>query len=105
MSAPPYRGLIAETQHDETLARALTDQLIESRAAQVRDRLRLAQEQGQIAADADPQLILELLYGPVYYRMLLHLGPHAPERVRALIDHVLTSFAPSPTGKPARSAP
>ena len=91
-----YRGLIAETQHDRALAQQLVEQLIEPRAAQVLDRLRLAQEQNEIAPDADPQLILELLYGPVYYRMLLHLGPHPPEHIRRLIDHVITSFAPAP---------
>jgi AcrR family transcriptional regulator len=71
---------------------ALTE-LAEAGAPQPADGLIADDIRAQMAPDAD-QLILELLYGPVYYRMLLHLGPHSPESTRRLIDHVITSFAP-----------
>ncbi|MFB9531814.1 TetR/AcrR family transcriptional regulator [Nonomuraea roseola] len=87
-----YLGLIAETQHDEALARDLVEQLIKPRVAVATDRLRSAQRQGQLSAEADLELIVELLYGPIYYRRLLHLGPHADDRLHALIDHVLSQW-------------
>jgi AcrR family transcriptional regulator len=84
-----YRGLIAETQHDEQLARDLTEQLIRPRIAAAKERLRAAQRQGQLSAEADLDLFVELLYGPIYYRRLLHLGPHSRDRLNLLIDHIL----------------
>ncbi|HEX4813080.1 MAG TPA: TetR/AcrR family transcriptional regulator [Nonomuraea sp.] len=84
-----YTGLIAETQHDKELAQALIDGLIGPRVEIVVNRLRLAQRRGELRADVDTELIVELLYGPIYYRMLLHQGLQTPERIHKLIDHVI----------------
>ncbi|MFE3452528.1 TetR/AcrR family transcriptional regulator [Nonomuraea sp. NPDC059194] len=89
LTGSAYTGLIAESQHDEELAKALAKQLVKPRVSAATERLRQAQQQGQLPADADLQLIIELLYGPIYYRRLLHLGAHSAERIHALVDHVL----------------
>ncbi|GGY51730.1 TetR/AcrR family transcriptional regulator [Streptomyces omiyaensis] len=100
--ASVYAGIIAETQHDPALARELRAQLLDPRVAAARDRLRLARDHGQLAPDADVEMVVDLLYGPLYYRLLLHLGPYPPARLRAHVAHVLGSFAPAP---PASAAP
>ncbi|MEV4179371.1 TetR/AcrR family transcriptional regulator [Nonomuraea sp. NPDC049709] len=84
-----YTGLIAEAQHDGKLMDAMLDQLIRPRVDLVIGRLRQAQERGELRDDADPQLITELLYGPIYYRMLLHLGLQSADRIQSLIDYVI----------------
>lgn len=88
----PHR-LIAESQHDAGLAAALTEQLVGPRVAVAKQRLARAQQQGQLPVDADLQLIVELLYGPVYYRHLLHLGPYSRDRLRELVDRVLDRWS------------
>ncbi|GAA2211591.1 TetR/AcrR family transcriptional regulator [Nonomuraea monospora] len=88
-------GLIADTQHDPDLARSLNDDLIRPRADEARARLTKAKTDGQIDPDADLDLALELLYGPVYYRLLLHQGDlHTRAELGKLIDHVLSALAP-----------
>ena len=59
-----YTGLIAESQHDEQLANALADRFIRPRNEVTLARLRTAQEQHQLASDADLPLLVERLYGP-----------------------------------------
>ncbi|MFC5827660.1 TetR/AcrR family transcriptional regulator [Nonomuraea insulae] len=88
-------GLIADTQHAPDLARDLDQMLIQPRAEQARTRLAKARTDGGIRADADLDLSLELLYGPVYYRLLLHQGDlHSSAEIRELVDHVLRALAP-----------
>lgn len=72
------------------------------------ERLRRAQEQGQVPAGADLPLAVELLYGPVYYRHVLRKPPQDEATVAALVAHVLRSLtagdppADAPEGSPGR---
>jgi AcrR family transcriptional regulator len=84
-----YTGLIAESQHDERLAHALADRFIRPRNEVTLARLRTAQEQHQLASDADLPLLVERLYGPIHYRILLHLGPYSPNSIRSLLTETL----------------
>ncbi|MBC9717776.1 TetR/AcrR family transcriptional regulator [Streptomyces sp. TRM66268-LWL] len=93
--AAVYAGIIAETQHDAALARDLRTQLLAPRIAAARDRLLVARAHGQLAADADVDMAVDLLYGPLYYRLLLHLGTYSHDRLRSHIERVLSAFAPS----------
>lgn len=95
--AAVYAGIIAETQHDEALARDLRVQLLDPRIAAARARLLLARDQGQLDLDTDVDMAVDLLYGPLYYRLLLHLGIYSESRVRTHVEHVLRTFAPTPT--------
>lgn len=85
-----YLGVIAEAQHDDTLSRSLTRDLLQPRRAAAVERLRNAQARGQLPEDADLELVIDLLYAPLYYRPLLRLEPAtSPERIQAIIDHVI----------------
>jgi AcrR family transcriptional regulator len=84
-----YTGLIAESQHDELLASTLADRFIRPRNELTLARLRTAQDQHQLAADTDLPLLVERLYGPIHYRILLHLGPYSRSSIRALITETL----------------
>ncbi|MFD6134391.1 hypothetical protein [Isoptericola sp. NPDC056618] len=56
----------------------------------------LADDAAQLHADADLDLVIELLYGPVHNRLLLHQGElQTTDELRTLVDHVLRSAAPS----------
>jgi AcrR family transcriptional regulator len=81
-----YRGLIAAAQSDQTLSQAHVDRLIEPASAACRRRLALARERGEIRADINDQDIIDLLWGPLYYRLLLHTRPLEPQQIDAALD-------------------
>jgi AcrR family transcriptional regulator len=70
-SAPLLAALIGEAQHDKDVAARLWERLIVPSSEQVIARIKLAQDRGEIAADADPYRCTELIYGQIYVRLLL----------------------------------
>lgn len=81
-----YQGLIAAAQCDPALSRAHIDQVIEPASVAGRERLARAQERGEMRADADIQALIDMLYGAIYYRLLLHTRPLEPEQIDAALD-------------------
>src|SRR5579875_3119113 len=90
---PIYVGLIASAQLDIKLAADLRERLIVPRMAACQRRLERAQRQGQIDRSADPQHIVELLYGAVHHRLLLHGRPLAPGYVQPMVDLAFAGVA------------
>lgn len=68
-------GFIAEAQSDPDLAREFRDVLIASRRKAVRATLARGVEDGELRADLDLSLTIDLLYGPIWYRLLLRNAP------------------------------
>ncbi|MEV8227208.1 TetR/AcrR family transcriptional regulator [Streptomyces sp. NPDC079167] len=90
---PAYSGILSEMHHDDGLALAVREQLVDPRFEAAVGRLRRAQEQGQIPAGADLPFAVELLYGPVYYRHVLRKPPQDEATVATLVAHVLRSLS------------
>lgn len=82
---PAYRCLIAAGQSDSALLRALFEQIIAPNIEDFRARTVLAQQRGELRAEADWQTMRDLLYGVIEYRMI-HAMPLEP----AFIDGVLS---------------
>ncbi|ROS75498.1 TetR/AcrR family transcriptional regulator [Cellulomonas sp. PhB143] len=91
----PAVGLIAEALQDPALGRELRDRLIEPRIAAFKDRLRRAQDAGDLPADADLDVALDLLYGPLYHRLAFHLDMPDAGYLASLVAHVLRALASS----------
>jgi AcrR family transcriptional regulator len=85
-------GLIADALQDTELADELRNRLISPRIAQFKDRMRQAQLGGQLAADANLDIAVDLLYGPLYHRLVYHLGMPSPDELDMLIEHTLRVF-------------
>ncbi|MER7708015.1 TetR/AcrR family transcriptional regulator [Kitasatospora sp. NPDC097605] len=89
------RALTAEVLTDPDLLREYRERLLDPLLEVTRDRLRAAREAGRLRADADLDLAVELLYGPLYYRWLHGLGPldagYADRVVAALLGALGTS--------------
>ena len=81
-----YRGLLAAAQSDPALSRAHLEQVIEPANVACHARIARAQDRGQMRADADRQTLIDLLYGAIYYRLLLHARPLEPEQIDAALD-------------------
>lgn len=79
-----YRALVTAIQDDPELAAALLDRFLKPWLEATKKRLRSAQHAGQIR-NVDLDVAAEALYGPIYYRWLLRIGPISRQYVDALI--------------------
>ena len=67
---PVFKALIAEAQADARFAEAFRNSLMETHRETVRAILGRAQLRGETTFDVDVELIADLVYGPVLYRLL-----------------------------------
>ncbi|MDR8408583.1 TetR/AcrR family transcriptional regulator [Nonomuraea sp. 3-1Str] len=90
----PVRALNMEIIGDPTLAAMYGEKLAGPVDEAKKERLRSGRRAGQLAADADLDLVLEVLYAPLYQRWLLRSGPLTPEYADALVETTLRAFRP-----------
>lgn len=89
----PYRGLIAAAQSDPALAEAILRTIVTPRVDAAIARLEKAQRDGQLRADVDPADVVELVYAPIYYRLLLRTRPLRPEDARRQLQLAFEGLA------------
>ncbi|MFF7587148.1 TetR/AcrR family transcriptional regulator [Kitasatospora purpeofusca] len=89
------RALTAEVLTDPALLRDYRERLLDPLLTVTRERLRTARQAGQLRADADLDLAVELLYGPLYYRWLHGLGPLDPGYADQVVAAVLGALGPT----------
>ncbi|WP_433348952.1 TetR/AcrR family transcriptional regulator [Microtetraspora malaysiensis] len=90
----PIRALNTEIIGDPALAAQYREKLAGPVDEAKKERLRSAQRAGQLTADADLDLVLEVLYAPLYQRWLHRSGPLTPQYADALVEITLRAFAP-----------
>ncbi|WP_328482292.1 TetR/AcrR family transcriptional regulator [Streptomyces sp. NBC_00377] len=90
----PSRALAAEGVVDEQVGREFTAKLMEPSIQLYVDRLRSAQEAGQVRADLDPRIALEFFISPLAQRWLQYTGPISYEYTDTLVDYALHGLAP-----------
>ncbi|MFE7898482.1 TetR/AcrR family transcriptional regulator [Streptomyces sp. NPDC057424] len=90
----PSRALAAEGVVDEQLGRELVAKLMQPSIDLYVDRLRAAQEAGQVRPGIDPRIALELFISPLAQRWLQHTGPITYEYTDTLVDYALHGLAP-----------
>ncbi|MFD9395896.1 TetR/AcrR family transcriptional regulator [Streptomyces sp. NPDC060000] len=90
----PSRALAAEGVVNEQVGREFTAKLMEPSIQLYVDRLRSAQQAGQVRADLDPRIALEFFISPLAQRWLQHTGPISYEYTDTLVDYALHGLAP-----------
>ncbi|MFI6504111.1 TetR/AcrR family transcriptional regulator [Nonomuraea typhae] len=90
----PVRALTLQVVGDPGLAALYREKLSGPVDEAKKERLRSAQRAGQLAADADLDLVLEVLYAPLYQRWQLRSGALTPEYADRLVEITLRAFAP-----------
>lgn len=90
----PSRALAAEGLVNEQLGRQFVAQLLEPQLQLYVTRLRSAQRTGDVRADVDPRIALELFVSPLAQRWLQHTGPITYEYTDTLVDYALHGLAP-----------
>ena len=91
-------ALTVELHSDPAFLEAWQKRFVTPRRAPGRAAFERAIERGEIAADVDIDLALDMLYGPVYHRMLNLHAPLNERFVAAVVDAVLATVQ---TDRPA----
>jgi len=82
-------GLLVAAQADGAVAEAFRARFIEGRREAVRQVLRRGVARGELRADLDAEVVVDLLYGPMWYRLLIG---HAPLDASFAGELVRTAF-------------
>jgi AcrR family transcriptional regulator len=88
-------ALLTEAQTDPAFAREYRAGFVHPRREEGRAILRRAIERGEIAANTKIEVALDLLYGPIYHRLLHGHAPLNDRFVRDVIDLALRGLAPA----------
>ncbi|MFB4300913.1 TetR/AcrR family transcriptional regulator [Actinomadura sp. NTSP31] len=96
-----YREVIGAAQSDPAAAKAILDTLVNPRVQSCRRRLERAQQQGQIRADVVLDDVVELIYAPLYYRLLLGTRPNTPRQVEDILNLVFDGLRPRTPSPPS----
>jgi AcrR family transcriptional regulator len=85
-------ALITEAQTDPAFAEQYRARFVEPRREQGRQIFRRAIERGEIPTDSDVEVALDLLYGPIYHRLLHGHAPLTDGFVQAVVDSTLAGL-------------
>jgi AcrR family transcriptional regulator len=88
--------LIGQAQTDPELAAAYRERYSGPRRALAVQVLRRAQERGQVRADADPEVVVDQLWGAGYHRLLIPDQPLTVEFTDALVRTIMAGLRPGP---------
>jgi AcrR family transcriptional regulator len=103
-------ALITEAQTDPVFAAEYRHRVVEPRRDQARAIFRRAIERGEIPADTKIEVALDLLYGPLYHRLLHGHAPLNDRFTQDVIAMALSGIQPAPdhaatsAGEPGRRA-
>ncbi|MEU5724605.1 TetR/AcrR family transcriptional regulator [Micromonospora sp. NPDC047738] len=94
----PMRALATEIAHDPELAAAYAERLDGPLKELKRQRLRSAQQAGQLAEDVDLDVAVEMIWGPVLNRWLQRSGPLTAEYANRVVATALNGLRPRQPG-------
>ena len=87
-------SLVAAMHRDPELARAIREGFLAGRRTALAQVLERAVERGDLRADLELELALDVLAGPLFYRLLVTGGPIDDALARGVVDLLLRGFAP-----------
>jgi AcrR family transcriptional regulator len=82
------RALIGEAQVDPDMAKAFREQWIIPRRGLLREVIEMAQIQGDFRDDIDFETAMDMIYAPVYFRLLAGHAPLSEYYVDTLLEEV-----------------
>src|SRR3954454_1079771 len=88
-----FKAFVGAAQSDPEVAAAFLEEWVKPRRKEAKTVLEHYQVSGQIAADVDLDLVLDLLYGPLYFRLLSGYGALTPEYAKQITSFALNGLA------------
>ena len=95
MQRPPWDRLLPSVIGAAARDRRVREEhgaLTRGRRAAAAEVVRRGVERQEIDADVDPADVIELVVGPLYYRLLMTKEPVSPDDVAALVDRALRAL-------------
>jgi AcrR family transcriptional regulator len=92
--AKVFRSFIAGAQADPEIAKAFRDSWIRPRRAEAKRIFERHISEGVADSHLDPDLAVELVFSPLYYRLLTGWGEITPEYLDCLVDTALRGYLP-----------
>jgi len=83
------QGLVSDLATDPQLGRSFRERVVALRVSEMRRVIERGIARGELRPDADVELVHELLFGPVYYRLLLSGGKLESGLGERIVDAVL----------------
>jgi AcrR family transcriptional regulator len=97
------QGLVSDLAGDPQLASAFRERVVRRRVDELGRLLARGIKRGDIRVDADIDLANELLFGPIYYRLLLSGKPLNQDLVRRVVDAFMSALGTGSTTPRAKS--
>ena len=91
-AGPILASLIAEAQRDPQLGAAWRDRVVEQLRSQHRIMLNRAVARGEIPATTDSEVVLDLIFGAAYHRLLHGHQPLTDAFARKVVDVVVAGI-------------
>jgi AcrR family transcriptional regulator len=89
-----FADLIAEGQNDPVFLRELYDKHIAERRASTAEDIERGKATGEFASDTDAILLIDAIFGPIYFRLMVKFAPLTEDYGNQLIDQVLRGVRP-----------
>jgi AcrR family transcriptional regulator len=93
-------GLVGTMRQRPELAQAVRHNFLAARRNALRAVLERGVARGELRADLDFELALDVLGGPLFYRLLITGGPLDEQLAAGVADLILRGFAPPPAKEP-----
>jgi len=87
-------AVIGAGQSEPEILEAFRAYWVEPRRIEARNLLRQAKKNGEIRPDLDPDLMLDLFYGPLYLRLMLKHAPLDENFVNTVFEIVSSTLLP-----------
>jgi len=88
-------GLATDLARDPTLAKAFQERFVLPRRRSVAEAIDRAVQRGDLPAEADQELLIDVLSSPVFYRIFVTGHPIEPDLAEKLVDFVLLRQIPT----------
>lgn len=85
-------GLIAEVQRDPELAEIWRERFVGPVRAQHRGMVDRAVERVELSSDVDPEVVLDLVYGAAYHRLVQSHLPSSHRFAQSVVDTVVAQL-------------
>jgi AcrR family transcriptional regulator len=87
-----FAQLLASTMHDPVASQWLQTRLLDSRQQGIQQLWHRAVSRGEVRDDIDPDLAMDLLFGPIMWRLVSRRRPLTEDDADAIVDSVLNGL-------------
>lgn len=92
-SGRAYSQLVGEAQFDPQIGAELREHLVEARRDIMRTIFTRGVERGELRPDLDPEVAIDLIFGPAMYRLVAGHGPLNDASADAIVDAAMRGLA------------